>query len=97
MIKAAGINFSDWSFVKLTFFIENIDDGAFGLPHGKIGVDTVSESFDFSEIFFASEFHLLDVVFGSSEIFDDSVIFFDELVEFDSGLIELNDGLGLVC
>ena len=37
------------------------------------------------------------MVFGSSEFFDDSMVFFNELVNFDSGLVQLYHGLGLLC
>jgi hypothetical protein len=96
LIEAAIVDFLDGGFVELAFVVQDVDDGSFGFPHGEIGVDTVSESFDLGKVLFASEFHFLDVIFGFFEVFDDTVVFFDELVDFNSGLVKLNDSLGLV-
>ena len=96
MVNTAVVNFFYGRFVELAFVVQDVDDGAFGVSHGEIVNDTVLKSFDFCKVLFAPEFHLFDVAFGFFEVFDDAMVFFDEFVDFDSGLIKLNDGLGLV-
>lgn len=61
-----------------------------------MGVVAVFESLDLGKVFFTPEFHLVDVIFCSSEVLNDPMVFLNKLINFDSGLIKLYEGLRLL-